>query len=178
MKFDVNSIPSFGAFDFSFAYDLWVEEAPRNSTLIEVGNYHGRSLIYLALLAKESNKNLRVVGVDWGKGMGNGNDPTDVALKENTQKFGVVEDLQLITATSEEGAKLFEDESAWLIFLDDDHSEIGFEKSFKAWYPKVVKGGILAGHDYLWHTVFNRIAMLYPQREHGPTQNVWHIKKK
>jgi hypothetical protein len=131
---EVNTIESFGEFDFYPAYDQWVAEAPAGSTLVEVGNYHGRSLIYLSL--------------------------------------------RLVTATSEEGSKLFKDESVWLCFIDDDHTEEGFEKSFKAWFPKVCKGGVVAGHDYIWHTVWETIARLYPQREHGPTSNVWSIKKK
>jgi cephalosporin hydroxylase len=173
---EVNTIESFGEFDFYPAYDQWVAEAPAGSTLVEVGNYHGRSLIYLSLIAKKANKRLSVVGVDHGIGMGGGS--TKEKLLDNVRKFEVMDILRLVTATSEEGSKLFKDESVWLCFIDDDHTEEGFEKSFKAWFPKVCKGGVVAGHDYIWHTVWETIARLYPQREHGPTSNVWSIKKK
>lgn len=35
------------------------------------------------------------------------------------------------------------------IYLDGDHSYKGVMGDLKAWYPKVKKGGIVAGHDYL-----------------------------
>lgn len=36
-----------------------------------------------------------------------------------------------------------------LVYLDADHSYHGVARDLSAWYPKLVKGGIMAGHDYL-----------------------------
>jgi hypothetical protein len=44
---------------------------------------------------------------------------------------------------------LVEDDSVSLLYLDGDHSYEGVMRDLRLWYPKVVKGGIIAGHDYL-----------------------------
>lgn len=41
------------------------------------------------------------------------------------------------------------DESLGLVYLDADHSESGVLLDLKTYYPKLVKGGIMAGHDVL-----------------------------
>ncbi len=41
------------------------------------------------------------------------------------------------------------DESVSMVYLDGDHSYVGVLKDLNCWYPKVVKGGIIAGHDFL-----------------------------
>ena len=45
-------------------------------------------------------------------------------------------------------ARLFEDESLDFIYQDASHSYNGVKRDIDAWYPKLKKGGILAGHDY------------------------------
>lgn len=41
-----------------------------------------------------------------------------------------------------------EDNSLGLVYIDCDHSYEGVKADINAWYPKLVKGGILAFHDY------------------------------
>ena len=41
------------------------------------------------------------------------------------------------------------DNSLGMVYLDADHSYEGVKRDLEAWYPKVVTGGIIAGHDYL-----------------------------
>ena len=42
----------------------------------------------------------------------------------------------------------YEDESFDFIYIDTDHSYKVTESCIRLWWPKVKKGGILAGHDY------------------------------
>jgi hypothetical protein len=49
---------------------------------------------------------------------------------------------------SEEASKQFEDDSLDVVYLDGDHSYKGCAADISYWYPKIRKGGILAGHDY------------------------------
>lgn len=178
MRFDVSDIPGFGELDIAEAYEWWVFECPWHSTFVEVGNFHGRSLVYLAKCAKEVAKDIRIFGVDHGRGMfADGSQPTAGELRRNVDRHGVADVVTLITADSVEAAKQFEDESCWLVFLDDDHTREGFEASFRAWYPKVKTGGVFCGHDIKWHTVWEPLAELYPERGHGPTINCWNIRK-
>lgn len=41
------------------------------------------------------------------------------------------------------------DNSIGLLYLDGDHSYEGVITDLRLWYPKVVSGGVIAGHDYL-----------------------------
>tara|TARA_R110000824_G_scaffold264837_2_gene453667 strand:+ start:314 stop:865 length:552 start_codon:yes stop_codon:yes gene_type:complete len=56
---------------------------------------------------------------------------------------------KIIKASSKDGAKLFEDESLDFIYIDADHSYEGCMKDLHLWYPKLRKGGVFAGHDYV-----------------------------
>ena len=42
----------------------------------------------------------------------------------------------------------YEDESFDYVYIDSDHSYEATSKDIELWWPKVKKGGILAGHDY------------------------------
>lgn len=46
-------------------------------------------------------------------------------------------------------AEYYPDNYFSLIYLDADHSYEGVKKDIEAWYPKVIPGGVIAGHDYL-----------------------------
>lgn len=61
-------------------------------------------------------------------------------------KLGKVE---VIQAFSPAGADEFEDNSFDFIYLDADHSYEAVKRDLHAWYPKLISGGIFAGHDYL-----------------------------
>ncbi len=50
---------------------------------------------------------------------------------------------------SHEAVKDFEDESCDIVFLDMDHIYEGIKLDIELWLPKVKRGGILAGHDYI-----------------------------
>jgi hypothetical protein len=57
--------------------------------------------------------------------------------------------VEIIRKESVEASYLFEDEYFDFIYLDADHTLKGIKGDINAWYPKLKKGGILAGHDYL-----------------------------
>jgi len=55
----------------------------------------------------------------------------------------------IIKETSVEAAKLFKDESLDFIHIDAAHDYNNVMLDLKTWFPKVKKGGIFSGHDYL-----------------------------
>ncbi len=59
-----------------------------------------------------------------------------------------IDRIQFIKGYSDEVAKQFEDEHFDIVFVDADHSEEWVDRDVHAWFPKVKKGGIIAGHDY------------------------------
>lgn len=50
---------------------------------------------------------------------------------------------------SVEMAKFVPDNSLGLVYLDAGHDYESVKTDLHAWFPKLVKGGIIAGHDYL-----------------------------
>jgi hypothetical protein len=56
---------------------------------------------------------------------------------------------EIIIKTSEEANILFEDESLDFVFIDANHTYDYVKQDLNLWYPKVKKGGIFSGHDYI-----------------------------
>lgn len=57
--------------------------------------------------------------------------------------------VRVLKGLSSEMVKLIPDNSIGLVYLDGDHSYNGALADLKAFLPKLVTGGIMAGHDYL-----------------------------
>lgn len=70
----------------------------------------------------------------------------DKAIERVSKYNGRVKILRGMTT---EMASNVPNESLGMVYLDADHSYEGVMKDLVAWYPKVVKGGIVAGHDFL-----------------------------
>ncbi len=143
-------------FDYSDLYNRAVDEAPPNSWLVEIGVYHGASLRHLAHAAKAADKNLTVVGIDWGRGspeltkevtgLQYGNLAS--AMLATIVTAGVADDCSIILAPSVKAAKFIPDGACAMVFLDAGHDFKDVEEEIRAFLPKVMPGGIMAGHDY------------------------------
>lgn len=55
----------------------------------------------------------------------------------------------MIRTLSEQAVNLFEDESLDFVYIDGNHAYNYVKQDIELWYPKVKKGGIISGHDYL-----------------------------
>lgn len=133
-------------------YQQVVQSAPANSTIVEVGCYHGQSLICLALMARETNKGLRIIGVD-DNTMG-----ANESLKQNLTAAGL--DVRVIERNSADASIEFDDGSCWLVFIDGGHLHDIVEADVRAWMPKVSHW--LAGHDFMMYTVHQPVLNLFP----------------
>lgn len=69
----------------------------------------------------------------------------DAAVKR-VKEFGARS--MFIKGLSVEATKIVSDNSLGLVYLDADHSYEGVMNDLNAWFPKLVKGGIMASHDY------------------------------
>lgn len=54
----------------------------------------------------------------------------------------------VLRGLSVEMSKLVADNSLGLVYVDCDHSYKGVKADIEAWYPKLIKGGVMAFHDY------------------------------
>lgn len=86
---------------------------------------------------------------------------------------------RMIKGDSVESAKLFEDESLDFVFIDAGHRFEEVKADLEAWFPKVRKGGIVSGHDYVAYKDFGVVeAVDLFCKEHGYTieltdQDMW-----
>ncbi len=162
-----------GWFHFRHFYDMVAAEAPQGARVVEIGNYCGASLIYLA----EKRTDLEIIGVDWGRG-----DPyfqkkkTTDALLTYLEEHNLTDRVPLLVWDSSKAAKFIADNSCWLVFIDGDHSEAGLTKDINAWLPKVQKGGIIGGDDYTygsWPDVKKVVDKIFPNAEKMSPYTWW-----
>ena len=66
---------------------------------------------------------------------------------ETQQRLKEYGNKRLIKRTSQEASKIIQDELDF-VYIDADHHYDSIVNDLKLWYPKVKKGGVLAGHDY------------------------------
>lgn len=56
---------------------------------------------------------------------------------------------KVLRLTSAEAAPLFRDEALDFVYIDADHQYAAVAEDIRIWFPKVRKGGILGGHDFI-----------------------------
>ena len=102
-------------------------------------------------------KGTRLYSIDawrhWYEGYIDVNNPSDDIHEQSYQTtckalapFG--DRSHIIRMTSQEAAVLFEDGQLDFVYIDANHSYEGCLADIRTWYPKVRKGGVIAGHDY------------------------------
>jgi hypothetical protein len=118
---------------------------------VEVGTLKGE--FAKSLLSRWDNGVLYMVDV-WRKmdnyvDSNNNDEDSGIILDciKNISNF--VDRAHMMRMSSDVACKLFSDESLDFVYLDANHSYDGFIKDFNNWYPKVKKGGLIAGHDYM-----------------------------
>jgi hypothetical protein len=55
----------------------------------------------------------------------------------------------MIRATSKIASEMFNDESLDFIYIDANHAYDFVKEDLNLWFPKLKKGGVFSGHDYL-----------------------------
>jgi hypothetical protein len=139
-------------FNHKDVYKRIVESVPSGGHIVEVGAWKGASTSYLAVEAQ--HKKLRIDVVDTWAGSDEHKDMIDI--RENSL-FGtfidnlrpVINLINPIRTDSVSASKMYADESLDAVFIDADHRYESVRSDILAWMPKIKKGGILAGHDYM-----------------------------
>jgi predicted O-methyltransferase YrrM len=142
-------------FTYPGLYSMIVERFPTDSHFVEVGTWKGMSAAYMAVEIKNSGKNIKFDCVDtWDFVPSQIEIPKDMfnnlyeIFIENIEP--VKELITPIKALSWDGAIFYENESLDFIFIDAAHDYESVKKDINAWFPKLKKEGIIAGHDYTW----------------------------
>jgi len=144
--------------DIEPVYDHIARTCMPEATLVEVGVWCGRSVIMLAQLLKEYQKNLvTVYAVDtFTKTEGLTDemkafvDQYDLRalFEENVQRAGVADRIKILQGRSAACAERFINGELDAVFIDADHRYEAVYQDITAWYPKLKRSGIIAGHDY------------------------------
>lgn len=158
-----------GWFDFEDLYREAIERTPDGGTLVEVGCWKGKSLSFLLVEARKSEKRLRVYGIDHFLGSADQADMLERAQEsdlyatcvENARRSGHG-DWHVHRLASVPAAAEFTDGSLDFVFIDASHTYASVCEDIAAWLPKVKPGGVLAGHDADESGVNSAIARLLP----------------
>lgn len=137
-----------------------VERFDDNSHFVEIGSFKGGSAAFMAVEIINSGKKIKFDCIDlW-------NDYWDEGSKElkNYIVYTNMYDTFLnnikpvrhiinpIRSDSHSAASLYCDNSLDFIYIDANHYYDYIKKDLQLWYPKIKKGGLLAGHDFVNNT--------------------------
>jgi predicted O-methyltransferase YrrM len=141
-----------GSFTFQFIYNNMVNTFD-NAVFVEIGTYKGQSAVFMVEKIKELKKNIKFYTIDlFVNPQGYENDAdvkSGTLLQKYYQNIEPVKDyINTIIGDSTKVHEQFENESLDFVFIDGDHSYKGVKKDLAGWFPKIKKGGIMAGHDY------------------------------
>lgn len=177
---DWSSVPGF--FNYWSLYDTIAKNISDGSTLVEVGVWMGRSIIYLAQKLKRLGKtNCKLFAVDTF--VGEKDQPAHVdavaahggslrtAFEANIKRCGVADMITIIEGDSADSAAQFEDESCDFVFIDAAHDYDSVKRDLMAWKSKVKKRGIIAGHDAQHEPVMRAVKEIIPDAK--PIGCVW-----
>ena len=152
---------------------------PRNAVVVEVGVAHGRSAVYLAeQLDLNCRHDVELWCIDgWG---GDWFRRSIVPTLARPELAVHVDRMRIIRCDAVRAARLFDDRSVDLVFIDSDHTLEGMREQLPAWNPKVKRRGAIAGHDYApadWPGVVQAVDEYFPKKLlRRPTRSVWEVR--
>ncbi len=136
-------------FTYPKLYTEMVSKFPSGSTFVEVGAFKGKSSSYMAVEIENAKKDIKFFVVDiWNYTVNNLGDEVDVYNLYLNNIKPVKNYITPLKEGSIDASKMFADNSIDFVFLDAGHEYEDLIADMNAWYPKVKKGGVIAGHDY------------------------------
>jgi hypothetical protein len=157
-------------FTYPSLYQSMVDRFASGAWFVEVGSWTGMSAAGMGRMIKESGKDIRLDCVDawnpwrypelfpiskssayWETVFELLTDWDSVyrSFLKNTESFKGI--INHIKGRSIDAARLYPDRSIDFIFIDAGHEKEDVIEDATAWFPKIKKGGIMAGHDYYSH---------------------------
>jgi hypothetical protein len=148
-----NNKEIFGWFNFDNIYTNAINNANDGANFLEIGCFFVKSTEFLCRKIKESGKNINVFVID----VFVTEYPLYVEILQGRSmlelfKNNLSEHKDILTIYQGRSCDIyteFENNFFDMIFIDGDHDYIGIKNNLINYYPKLKKGGIFAGHDYL-----------------------------
>jgi len=165
-------------FSFPDLYRRLVANCPMDGKIVEVGSWKGKSTAFLLVEAWNKSPRIEIYAVDtW---LGSEEHAGEECIKNGTlyEEFlanvkPVSRQLVPLRMTSLKGANFFPDQCLDSVFIDAAHDYENVKADIAAWLPKVKKGGVIAGHDYMcgWPGVDRAVAEAFNSVDFQ--QNCW-----
>ena len=113
---------------------------PKISTLVEIGSHLGESTTIF--LAYEQIEKMYCID-PWNQ------DPIyEKTFDTRLQPFIEYKKCVKLKEFSKQAAKKFLDNSIDMVYIDGNHDYEYVKSDIDLWYPKIINGGVLSGHDY------------------------------
>ncbi|KKR34358.1 MAG: Translation elongation factor P [Candidatus Gottesmanbacteria bacterium GW2011_GWC2_39_8] len=127
-------------------YEL-AQNCKGRGVIVEIGSWKGKSTIWLAKGSEKGAKS-KIYAIDPHTGSPEHGKKvwTYDEFRANIKKAGVEKMVIPIVKNSLEAVSEFE-EPVELLFIDGAHEYEAVKSDLKAWFPKVIDGGIIAFHD-------------------------------
>lgn len=168
----------------------------REYHFVEIGSWKGKSSTFMAVEIINSGLDIKFDCVDTWLGSEEHLDVNNhaydpVCLIENGLYNEFMKNIQPVKSvinpvrmTSIDASKLYDDNSLDFVFIDGAHDYHSVKEDVEHWFPKVRKGGYIAGDDYDWPTVKSAVDgffvndILTPSFGPNGEVNTWMIIKK
>lgn len=146
-----------GWFNMENEYLELLEQCPDGGTFVELGCFKGKSTSFIVTEIINRHRIVEFIAVDSFEGATNSNDNKEVEAYKGISDIEIDFDrntklisgnFSKVKSLSHESAKLFDDGSIDILFIDAGHGHEAVKKDIESWMPKMKKGGIISGHDY------------------------------
>lgn len=177
-----------GWFNMEEQYRKLLDHVPINGTFVELGCWKGKSTAFLLTEVLNDGLKREIYVVDNFVGSSN------TEIEKNVYKDVVPENLfleftnnispvghmlsDIFFQDSAYAADNFRNQSIDVLFIDAGHSYENVKADITAWFPKMKKGGIMAGHDYndSWPGVIQAVNELLGKENITVENNCWFYK--
>lgn len=179
-----------GWFSYPYLYADMVAQAkdPRRYIFVEVGSWKGKSTAFMGVEILNSKKDILFYAVDTWRGSEEHLDPNsgvyeplllnDAIYSEFIKNIRPVHKVVFpIRMESVKAADIFSDESVDFVMVDAAHDYENALADIKAWYPKIKKGGIIAGDDLDWPGVTKAVEEVFGAEYYESENKLWMVVK-
>lgn len=137
-------------------YAEMVNKFPDGSHFVEIGSWKGKSAAFMGVEIINAGKKIKFDCIDSWEFLDavyvenpEINKMKHTAFNEFLKNIEPLKDvITYYKINSIEGSKLFTDESLDFVYIDASHEYENVKEDLIHWYPKVKRGGVIAGHDY------------------------------